>query len=132
MRLWEAAFDELERRWLEAFPPPRMVVCMHPMFMNTPLEVRLEGQSAHPRAFEEFMAGSKQTRTDSEDSKFAALLAYEAALYLSIGKALLHQLDGVVGKDETLRLVSSVIVPNSALDSAMLKLDEDRNRKVKK
>lgn len=59
MKLWDAAFDELERRWLEAFPPPRMVVHpLSPLFVNT-LAVSIDGAAAHPGAFEVFLTGGQ-------------------------------------------------------------------------
>jgi len=51
MRLWDAAFEELERRWLEAFPPPRLVV--HPLSPSISA-VQIEGAVANHGAFEVF------------------------------------------------------------------------------
>lgn len=59
MRLWDAATEELERRWLEAFPLPQQVVRpLSPLFVKT-LAVSIEGTSAHPGAFEVFKAGGQ-------------------------------------------------------------------------
>lgn len=59
MRLWDAAFEELELRWLEAFPPPRLVVRpLSPLFINT-LAVSIEGSVTHPGAFDVFKAGGQ-------------------------------------------------------------------------
>ncbi len=59
MRLWDAAFEELERRWLESFPLPRLCVRqLSPLFAGT-LAVSIEGPAAHPGAFEVFMDGGK-------------------------------------------------------------------------
>ncbi len=52
MRLWDAAFEELERRWLESFPLPRLVV------RNT-MVVKVEGEVAHLAAFELFRDGGQ-------------------------------------------------------------------------
>lgn len=59
MRLWDAAFEELERRWLESFPLPRLVVHpLSPLFVNT-MVVKVEGEVAHLAAFELFRDGGQ-------------------------------------------------------------------------
>lgn len=59
MQLWDAVTEELERRWIEAFPPPRLVVRpLSPLFIRT-LAVSVEGPVAHPGAFEVFKEGGQ-------------------------------------------------------------------------
>ena len=54
MRLWDATFDELERRWLEAFPLPRLVVRpLSPLFVKT-LVVEIDGVATSSKTFDFF------------------------------------------------------------------------------
>ncbi len=59
MQFWDAVTEELESRWLDSFPRPRLVVRpLSPLFMNT-LAVSIEGPVTHPGAFDVFKEGGK-------------------------------------------------------------------------